>query len=156
MIQDAWVQLLSLLPALREPLGKSFDLPLTQNLRLLHLCSGAERLLSSAAQLCAFPTTATRWASCPLTWGLRCKSSGVCLWNREGDLTPPLLLAVPLLLQCSPSQHFLFSPIPPEPPRDREEEKGKLSPLPTVKSKHVVASLLLTRCGIKITQSDVS
>lgn len=64
--------------------------------------------------------------------------------------------AVPLLLQCSPSQHFLFSPIPPEPPRDREEEKGKLSPLPTVKSKHVVASLLLTRCGIKITQSDVS
>jgi len=76
------------------------------------------------------PTDAS-WTACLLAFGEEDSGMGILgsVLRTENvipcpDLPPGLLLTFPSLAQFTPPQHLLFCPVPPEPPRSGEEEKG--------------------------------
>lgn len=111
------------------------SLPLMQNFWLfLSFLLSWEILVTSWACICLLhrccPLTQTGQ---PVFSPLGSRVSGMSILGsvlRMGDvipcpnLLPGLLLTLPSLPQFFFPQHLLFSPIPPEPPRSGEEEKG--------------------------------
>lgn len=121
--------LLSVKPWGSPSISSSYAKSLTCSVFSIELRDSCHRLRVCMPSPPSLSTNAS-WTACLLAFGeegsrMRVLESILRTENviPRPNLLPGLLLAFPSLPRLSPSQHLLFSPVPPEPPTCGEEEK---------------------------------